>query len=752
MSHYATQPRSLAASALLVSLLLLLLLLLLSATPGAAEGLGRSVDPNDAPNAADVVVDFGDGHTVTRRITFTDAAISGLQALQLSGLELTTVDFSFGTAVCAIEGVGCPATNCFCDANKFWGYQFWDGAAWQGYMSGASSSSVGAGAVEGWAWGPSGSNPPPITLSILSADAALQWMRPQQNANGSFGNNTGATVDVILAVAAANQRPDAWRATAEGPSLVDYAATTAASFAGQSAAAAGKLAVGAAAAGQDPRSFGGVNLVAAINSTFNAGSGAYGANNMDQAWALLGLRAAGEAVPAAAVARLASRANANGGWGWATGVASDVDSSALAIEALLAAGASPSATAVVNGLSYLRNVQLTNSDGGFAASPEQTWGIDSNTNSTAFAVQGVLAAGQDPLSATWSISATTPVDFLLGQQLPNGAFVYVDPPANLFATQQAVPALVGKPFPYLSPAVALRSGLGWVAGQQQANGSFAGFNPGATIDAVLAIALAGQNPNHFVVGSNTPMTYLGDQAPAYAAQGASAAGKMAVGAVAGRANPRSFGGVDLVAAIEGFYQPASGQYGSGSVWDQSFALLGLTAARQPLPAAAVQRLLNIAADGGGWGFSANASSADVDSTGLALQALAATRISLDNAAVQAGLTFLRSVQNEDGGFPGFTGDTDPASTGLALQGLAAYGQDPRSLGWTTWIDDGSASALTLHTPSEALLAMQSPAGGFPGFSGPNDPFSTYQALAGLTGRPLPIRQPQIWIFPLALRR
>ncbi len=123
----------------------------------------------------------------------------------------------------------------------------------------------------------------------------------------------------------------------------------------------------------------------------------------------------------------------------------------------------------------------------------------------------------------------------------------------------------------------------------------------------------------------------------------------------------------------------------------------------------------------------------MDSTGLALQALAAARVPLDDAAVQAGLVFLRSVQNEDGGFPGYGGDTDPASTGLALQGLATYGQNPRSLAWTTTIGDGSASALTLRTAVETLLALQSPAGGFPGFSGPNDPFSSYQALAGLTG-------------------
>lgn len=735
----------------LISLSLLLSLLLLPAAPASAASADPGAEPGNGLNAADIVVDFGDGRTIVRRVSFAEPTISGLQALQRSGLALTTVDFSFGTAVCAIEDVGCPATNCFCDANQFWGYKFWDGAAWQGYMTGAGSSTIADGAVEGWAWGSGGSNPPAVTPAILSASAALQWMRPQQNANGSFGNNTGATLDVILAVAAANQRPEHWVGSS-GASLVDYVAANAAAFSSQSAAAAGKLAAGAAAAGRDPRSFGGVNLVTAINSTYNASTGAYGANNMDQAWSLLGLRAAGETVPAAAVTRLAGQANPNGGWGWAAGVASDSDSTALAVEALIAAGAPSSHPAVVAGLAYLRSVQLTNTDGGFAASPEQAWGVASNTNSTAFAMQGILAAGQDPLGASWVVSATTPLDFVLGQQQPNGAFVYVDPPANLFATQQAVPGLTGKPFPYLSPAVSLRKGLAWAAGQQQADGSFAGFNPGATIDAVLAIALAGRNPNDFAAGANTPITYLAAQAPAYAAQGASAAGKMAVGAVAGRANPRSFGGVDLVAAIEGFYQPATGQYGGGSVWDQSFALLGLAAARQPVPPAAVQRLIDIDAVGGGWGFSANAADADVDSTGLALQALASARVARDNAAVQAGLAFLHSAQNEDGGFPGFTGDTDAGSTGLALQGLAAYGENPRGLVWTTWISDGSSSALTLRTPVETLLALQSPAGGFPGFSGPNDPFSTYQALAGLTGRPLPIRQPQLWFLPLGMRR
>ena len=694
-----------------------------------------------------MVVDFGDGHSVTRRITFTDPTISGLQALQLTGLELTTVDFGFGTAICAIEEVGCPASNCFCDTNRYWGYQYWDGATWQGYMAGVNDTTVGDGAIEGWAWGAFGSTPPAITPEILAANAALQWIRPQQSSNGSFGSNVGATVDVILAVSAANQQPDAWRSPA-GYSLVDYAATHAATFAGQSAAAAGKLALGAAAAGKDPRNFGGVNLVTVIDSRYNSSTGAYGANNQDQILAMLGLRAAAEEVPAAAIQRLADQANTDGGWGWTNGVPSDVDSTSLAVEALISAGAPTTSTVVLDAVAYLRDVQLTNSDGGFAHSPDFPWGVDSNTNSTSFAVQGILAVDDDPLNSAWSISTTTPIDFLLGQQEPDGGFIYVDPPANLFATQQAVPALVGKSFPLLSREVALRQGLGWIDSHQQPDGSFAGFNPGATIDAVIAIAGAGRNPNDFNSGNNTPMTYLATQAPTYAAQGVSAAGKLAVGAVAGRRNPRSFGGVNLVTTIEGAFQPTSGQYGAGTTWDQSFALLGLAAAGQPAPLHALHYLEDIAVNDGGWGFAANAAEADVDSTALALQALAAQNIDPNSQAVQDGLAFLRSAQNPDGGFPGFSGDTDPASTGLALQGLAAFHQNPRGLDWTRTITDGTASALTLHTPADAILALQSPAGGFPGYSGPNDPFSTYSALAGIAGRPLPIRQPRPRYLPL----
>lgn len=750
------QPRNLLLLMLTLVLAGLLVLLLQVGLASAMDArvthptaMRPQAEPTDDLHKADVVVDLGNGRTIIRHIAFTSATISGLQALQLTGLDLEIAHFSFGSAVCSIEGVGCPATDCFCNPDKFWGYQYWDGTTWQPYTVGASDSVVGDGAVEGWNWGPWGDTPPDITREKLAAEAALQWMRPQQAADGSYGHNAGATLDVLLAVAAANHDPMGWQ-SASGYSLLDYLATAGRDFAQVSAAAAGKLALGLAAADQDPRRFAGLDLVNTLTTYYSPTVGAFGSTNIDQALAILGLAAAGADVPPQAARYLAQQANPDGGWGWLEGVASDVDSTSLALQALVATGEPLTSTAIVSGLAFLHTAQNLNPDGGFAHSPDLSWGRVSNVNSTAFAVQALLATGQDPLSATWTVSNSHPISYLLSKQLPEGAFPYVDPPANLFATQQAVPALLGKPFPYRSRQVAVRKALDWIASQQQDDGSFAGFGTGTTIDAVLAIVAGGRDPNAFVSSAgNTPLDFLATQAGAYAAQGASAAGKLAAGLVAAGADPRHFGGVDVVAAVENTY--ANGQYGGGTTWDQAWAIIGLAAAGEQVPISATQYLKDIQASGGGWGFTAHAANADVDSTGLALQALAAAGVGPDDAAVQAGLAFLHRVQNADGGFPGFTGATDAASSGLALQALTAYGEDPRGLQWTTIITDGSASRLTLHTPVDAVLALQSPQGGLPGFSGPNDPFSTYQAVPGIAGKPLPLRPPVRYYFPVLLR-
>ena len=158
---------------------ILLFLIALSAIQNAATA-GAA-----APNRASIIVQFDTQARLVRSIEFTEP-ISGLKALELTGVEIVTRSYSFGDAVCSIGGVGCPADDCFCSAN-YWSYWYWDGADWQGYSVGAGSSVISqTGAIEGWRWGQFGDTLLPITPTI-QAHTALEWLTPRQTITGDFG-------------------------------------------------------------------------------------------------------------------------------------------------------------------------------------------------------------------------------------------------------------------------------------------------------------------------------------------------------------------------------------------------------------------------------------------------------------------------------------------------------------------------------------------------------------------------------------
>lgn len=109
------------------------------------------------------------------------------------------------------------------------------------------------------------------------------------------------------------------------------------------------------------------------------------------------------------------------------------------MQALIAAGEPVTATEVVSGLAYLKQAQQP--DGGFAY--DLTSGGGSDANSTAYAIQALVAAGEDPAGEAWRVGGVLPVAYLLSLQLPDGSFEWQkDLGSNLFATQQAIPALL----------------------------------------------------------------------------------------------------------------------------------------------------------------------------------------------------------------------------------------------------------------------------------------------------------------------
>jgi len=123
------------------------------------------------------------------------------------------------------------------------------------------------------------------------------------------------------------------------------------------------------------------------------------------AFAVLALRAAGLASPAATIGWLLHQQDADGGFNFAgAGGMSDPDDTGAALEALAGAGSRGVARVRAGAVRFLRGQQ--DGDGGFASLP----GAGSNAQSTAFAVQGLLAAGVDPSSLRRR--GASPLDYL----------------------------------------------------------------------------------------------------------------------------------------------------------------------------------------------------------------------------------------------------------------------------------------------------------------------------------------------------
>jgi hypothetical protein len=75
-------------------------------------------------------------------------------ALKATGLDLTIKDYGFGLTVCAIEGLGCPEENCFCECPlpecTQWTFFRWNTA--QGAWETTDDTTVKAGDVVAWLW------------------------------------------------------------------------------------------------------------------------------------------------------------------------------------------------------------------------------------------------------------------------------------------------------------------------------------------------------------------------------------------------------------------------------------------------------------------------------------------------------------------------------------------------------------------------------------------------------------------------
>ena len=437
---------------LTLGLLVGLSLLSRSTMASSATPAGETVDQastgetswaQQAVTTAYVVVRFADNDVIVREITFT-YPITGYKALELAGLSPVGANTPWGLMLCGIDGVGKanPAGTDCDNGTRFWSTSHWSNSAWAARMVGVGQAVISTtGHVEGYSW----SDPfwtavdPPPAPSITPTVKALDWLREQQQADGGFGS-PGSTADVLVAVGANRIDSTTWR---QPPSLLANILSTGDSLANggfDAAAGAGKLAVALAANGAC-WPVGAMKPVDHYNST----TGAFSVNPAGHAWAMIGTAALSQTVPTSATQYLQDAQLAGGGWEWGTGWGADTNATALAIQALVVAGEPVTSTAVVSGLNYLDGAQ--NDDGGFPYNPTSPWGTGSDTNSTAYVVQALLAA-ESLTDTRWmtytnGVTPTNPISYLLDMQLPDGSFEWQKGfGANQLATQQVIPALL----------------------------------------------------------------------------------------------------------------------------------------------------------------------------------------------------------------------------------------------------------------------------------------------------------------------
>jgi hypothetical protein len=293
-------------------------------------------------------------------------------------------------------------------------------------------------------------------LAAADTTAALDYLKSQQNADGGFGSGfspdstVGSTSDVLLAIVAAGGDPASF--DRDGNTPLTYLGTNAASVTTSGDLA--KLILATIAAGENPRQVGGVDSVAKLENTIGADGkiGTEADTFVSHTLAILALKSAQRPIPAAAVDYTRNAQQEDGSWAWdgSAGTAGDTNSTAFAVQALVAAEGAGS-DAVTQALDYYAGIQ--NDDGGWPYQNPSEYGTATDANSTAVTIQAIIAAGQDPAGADWTTEAgNTPVAALEALQNESGAFAWqaAMPDDNLLATIQALPALAGKAFPFAS--------------------------------------------------------------------------------------------------------------------------------------------------------------------------------------------------------------------------------------------------------------------------------------------------------------
>ncbi|RZB29095.1 MAG: hypothetical protein AEth_01699 [Candidatus Argoarchaeum ethanivorans] len=307
----------------------------------------------------------------------------------------------------------------------------------------------------------------PITVSDLPYNCrdnitdALLFLRckqtPSSGSIGSFSTSTWA----ILAFSASGEDTDV--KSKYGRSISGYLASHPAlpgnEFVLVTLEDLARTSLAVSALGGDPTNFGGVNYLTMVKSYHDCIQFDDPASVTDDAFGILALVAFGDPNATKMIDQsrnyIVSNQNRDGGWskiiedsasnatdGNATNttftITSDLRTTSLVIQALVAAGEPPNSGIITNASALLR--RNLGYDGNF-----------SNAITTAYAIQAIVAIGENP--SEWrNVSlndSKSPIDYLLSLQQPDGSFNYTKDTAffPIDITAKVIPALAASPLP-----------------------------------------------------------------------------------------------------------------------------------------------------------------------------------------------------------------------------------------------------------------------------------------------------------------
>jgi energy-coupling factor transport system substrate-specific component len=281
----------------------------------------------------------------------------------------------------------------------------------------------------------------PGSARAADTDRAANWLESAQNSDGGFGSSPGGdssaalTGWAMLGLEAAGRNP--FDVAGSGRSPIDFLRGRL-----DEVSSPGDLArtiVALEGAGADPRSFAGRDLVSALLKR-RAANGSYVGWPGTTSFSVIALRAAGsDGGLDGTISWLTGVQNGDGGWGDVPGQPSNADVTGSVMQAL------PDTKAAKAGLSYLRKHQR--SDGGFALGA--AGGV--NSQSTAWAVQGMIAVGADP--ATAGSSGSSALDYLAARQAGDGHYRYSESSDQtpVWVTGQVLVAVAGDALPISAP-------------------------------------------------------------------------------------------------------------------------------------------------------------------------------------------------------------------------------------------------------------------------------------------------------------